>query len=44
MLSPTIIIKSTGEVIDIGGKNQVTVRKGDCIRIETPGGGGYGTL
>jgi 5-oxoprolinase (ATP-hydrolysing) len=37
-----ILIKANGEVIDLGGKNALQVSKGDSIRIETPGGGGYG--
>lgn len=32
-----------GEVVDLGGKNSVQVSAGDVLRIETPGGGGYGT-
>jgi 5-oxoprolinase (ATP-hydrolysing) len=28
--------------IDIGGKNTVELASGDTVRIETPGGGGYG--
>ena len=31
-----------GAVINLGGKNSVEVAAGDRIRIETPGGGGYG--
>jgi 5-oxoprolinase (ATP-hydrolysing) len=33
-----------GKTIDIGGKNSVLLNKGDSIRIETPGGGGYGEV
>ncbi|MBU0946313.1 MAG: hydantoinase B/oxoprolinase family protein [Proteobacteria bacterium] len=33
-----------GKTIDIGGKNSVFLNKGDSIRIETPGGGGYGKV
>ncbi len=28
--------------VDLGGKAQITVAAGDCLTIETPGGGGYG--
>ncbi|WP_300366229.1 hydantoinase B/oxoprolinase family protein, partial [Hydrogenimonas sp.] len=31
-----------GRMYDLGGKVQLQVKKGDTIRIETPGGGGYG--
>jgi 5-oxoprolinase (ATP-hydrolysing) len=27
---------------DLGGKNTVELLAGDAVRIETPGGGGYG--
>ncbi|KAJ3341068.1 hypothetical protein HDU93_005700 [Gonapodya sp. JEL0774] len=30
--------------INIGGKNTVLVAKGDRLRVETPGGGGYGVF
>jgi 5-oxoprolinase (ATP-hydrolysing) len=29
-------------LVNLGGKNAAEVEKGDRIRIETPGGGGYG--
>jgi 5-oxoprolinase (ATP-hydrolysing) len=32
-----------GTKTDIGGKNSITLKAGDSIRIETPGGGGYGS-
>ncbi len=37
-----IFIRNNGETINLGGKNEVKAEKGDRIRIETPGGGGYG--
>lgn len=33
---------ASGEEIELGGMAQVTVAPGDRMRIETPGGGGYG--
>ena len=37
------LIRSGGkEVLGLGGKNTVDVFCGDAIRVETPGGGGYG--
>lgn len=36
--------KSTYRKLNLGGKNCCTVDREDIIRIETPGGGGYGTL
>lgn len=37
-----IWIKNDGKLVFLGGKNMIRVSKGDKIRIETPGGGGYG--
>lgn len=31
------------EEINMGNNGQVALRKGDSVRIETPGGGGWGT-
>jgi 5-oxoprolinase (ATP-hydrolysing) len=31
-------------LVNFGGKNATIVNKGDRIRIETPGGGGYGAV
>ncbi|KAI3632101.1 hypothetical protein MIR68_009937 [Amoeboaphelidium protococcarum] len=37
------LIKADGQSkFNLGSKNSVTVKAGDLIRIETPGGGGYG--
>ncbi len=33
---------SKGGLIDLGGKVQLAVDAGDCLTLETPGGGGYG--
>jgi N-methylhydantoinase B len=38
----TEIIHSDGTVQELPGKFNVRVRKGDRVRIETPGGGGWG--
>jgi 5-oxoprolinase (ATP-hydrolysing) len=35
-------VNSDGKVRDIGGKNTIALKIGESIRIETPGGGGYG--
>lgn len=40
-LNGSVVGKS---VVNIGGRNSVTVDVGDRIRIETPGGGGYGDV
>ncbi|RUM35406.1 MAG: 5-oxoprolinase [Desulfobulbus sp.] len=32
-----------GRVLNLGGKNEISARPGDRIRILTPGGGGYGS-
>jgi len=31
-----------GPLVNLGGKNSVTVQPGDMFRLQTPGGGGYG--
>ena len=36
------LIRADGRVIDLRGDDEVQVRAGDQIVIETPGGGGYG--
>ncbi|MEA2110182.1 MAG: hydantoinase B/oxoprolinase family protein [Pseudomonadota bacterium] len=35
-------IRADGRKINLGGKNEIKANPGDCFRIETPGGGGYG--
>jgi N-methylhydantoinase B/oxoprolinase/acetone carboxylase alpha subunit len=37
-----ILLTSTGKKIDLGPKVNLKVQPGDVLRIETPGGGGYG--
>ncbi len=37
-----ILISSTGKKISLGPKVNLKVQAGDVLRIETPGGGGYG--
>ena len=37
-----LLIKKGGEIIDLGGKNEIRVQSHDRLRILTPGGGGYG--
>jgi N-methylhydantoinase B/oxoprolinase/acetone carboxylase alpha subunit len=36
------VIRRDGRVEPIGGKARVELDAGDRLRIETPGGGGYG--
>ena len=36
------LIRADGRVIELRGDDEVQVRAGDQIVIETPGGGGYG--
>ncbi|RUM37365.1 MAG: hydantoinase B/oxoprolinase family protein, partial [Desulfobulbus sp.] len=31
-----------GRTLNLGGKNEIRAKKGDAIRLLTPGGGGYG--
>lgn len=40
----SIVTYADGRIVSLGGKNEVNVNRGDRIRIETPGGGGYGEL
>lgn len=37
------VLITAGEPRDLGGRAQVDLEPGDVLRIETPGGGGYGT-
>jgi 5-oxoprolinase (ATP-hydrolysing) len=34
--------KTSGEMVDLGGKASLEVAAGEMLTIETPGGGGYG--
>jgi N-methylhydantoinase B/oxoprolinase/acetone carboxylase alpha subunit len=36
------VLRTSGLVEDIGPKARVRLMTGDRLRIETPGGGGYG--
>jgi N-methylhydantoinase B len=38
----TLVVRADGTVEDVGGKATGTLRPGDRLRQETPGGGGYG--
>jgi N-methylhydantoinase B len=38
------LVTSGGNTTDMGGKFYSRLRKGDILRIETPGGGGYGII
>jgi 5-oxoprolinase (ATP-hydrolysing) len=38
------VIRKSGEEIQLKGIDTIELRKGDRIRIETPGGGGFGVL
>lgn len=35
-------IRNDGRIVSIGGKNTVSMNRGDRVVIQTPGGGGYG--
>jgi 5-oxoprolinase (ATP-hydrolysing) len=39
-----LIIRKNGIVMNIGGRCSTTLDVGDRLRIETPGGGGYGAI
>ncbi|KAJ3184050.1 hypothetical protein HDU85_001901 [Gaertneriomyces sp. JEL0708] len=38
-----LIILASGQTLNFGGKNSLKLNKGDRMRIETPGGGGWGS-
>jgi N-methylhydantoinase B/oxoprolinase/acetone carboxylase alpha subunit len=38
------LIDGKGAVLELSSKCSVQVKKGDRIRIETPGGGGWGEV
>ena len=38
----TIIVRRSGEEEELAGKTSVRLREGDRVRIESPGGGGWG--
>ena len=38
-----LLIRKSGQVLNLGGRNEAPVAAGDRVRLETPGGGGYGT-
>lgn len=37
-----LLVKQGGLVVNMGGRCSGTLNVGECLRIETPGGGGYG--
>ena len=37
-----LFFRKDGTCLFLGGKNEIIAEVGDRIRIETPGGGGYG--
>jgi N-methylhydantoinase B len=38
----TIIVRRSGEEEELAGKTSIRLREGDRVRIESPGGGGWG--
>ena len=43
-LGMNTLIRSSGEVTHLGSAAQISIQTGDRIRIETPGGGGWGAV
>ncbi|MCI5156959.1 MAG: hypothetical protein D3906_00700 [Candidatus Electrothrix sp. AUS1_2] len=37
-------VNCNGRCLNLGGKNTIQAEAGDCLRICTPGGGGWGNL
>jgi 5-oxoprolinase (ATP-hydrolysing) len=38
-----LFLRNDGTTLSLGGKNEIHAEAGERFRIETPGGGGYGT-
>jgi len=38
----SLLLKADGRIVNLGGKASVNIKPGDCYRVQTPGGGGYG--
>jgi len=36
------VLRADGMVVELTGRAQVEMEPGDALRVETPGGGGYG--
>ena len=41
-LGRNTLLRANGETTDLGAAAQIQIQAGDCLRIETPGGGGWG--
>ena len=39
-----LLVSKGGLTVNIGGKCSIELKIGDRLRIETPGGGGYGSI
>ncbi len=39
-----VVLRSDGTSEDLGGRARLTLRPGDRLRVETPGGGGFGPV
>ena len=37
-----LFLRNNGPTLNLGGKNEIQAHPGDRLRIETPGGGGWG--
>ncbi|OQV21451.1 5-oxoprolinase [Hypsibius exemplaris] len=37
-----LLLRQNGQIVNLGSKNAVPIVPGDCFRLLTPGGGGYG--
>ena len=38
------VIKESGDVLELKGRDEIDVARNDMVVVETPGGGGYGTI
>jgi len=39
-----LLVKKDGVIVNIGGRSSTSIDTGERLRIETPGGGGYGSI
>nr|CAB3264567.1 5-oxoprolinase [Phallusia mammillata] len=43
-LGSNLLLRHKGPIVNMGGKNSVAVRANDVFRLQTPGGGGFGSV
>ena len=38
------VLRESGEILELAGRAELSMKKGDIFVVETPGGGGFGTM